>query len=201
MTGVEIFIYGFDSGVGLPKPKDFRDQPNMWFEGQLPMKQDYLKQKLQKSSLRLGLVEDTLQDFLREDFAPVAFLSFDFDIYTSTRDAFAILDAPYEQLLPRIICYFDDLFGHTYNDYCGERLAISEYNCRSILCKLSPIYGLRYFVPTRFRSAMYWDAMYYAHLFYHPCYNALDSFRKAVYTDEYGKTIRVPPDSDWKSQM
>ena len=36
-TKVEIGVHGFDTGVGLPNPTDYRDQPNMWFEGQLPM--------------------------------------------------------------------------------------------------------------------------------------------------------------------
>jgi hypothetical protein len=31
-TGVGIDIYGFDTGKGLPKPKDHRDVPYMWEE-------------------------------------------------------------------------------------------------------------------------------------------------------------------------
>ena len=33
ITGVNIDIYGFDTGEGLPKPKDYRDLPYQWKEG------------------------------------------------------------------------------------------------------------------------------------------------------------------------
>jgi hypothetical protein len=47
---------------------------------------------------------------------------------------------------------------------------------------------------------MYWDAMYFAHLFTHRLYNTLDSVRKAVYTDESGNDLRVAIDSNWREQ-
>ncbi len=198
---IAIDVYGFDTGTGLPKPQDYRDQPNMWFEGQLPMKQEQLQSHLRRASLKLGLVKDTVPAFLEETPAPVAFVSFDLDLYNSTRDALAVFEAQHERLLPRVICYFDDVIGHTYSDYTGERLAISEFNCRHTMRKLSPIYGLRYFVPNRYSREFYWDLFYFAHFFDHPLYNESDSIRKAVFADYQGNTYRRPINSDWRREL
>ena len=173
-TKVEIGVHGFDTGVGLPNPTDYRDQSNMWFEGQLPMNQDILATKLQRAELHIGLVRDIISDFIDHCSDPIAFISFDLDLYSSTRDALSVLDASYDSLLPRIPLYFDDILGHTYNDFAVERLAISEFNDIHDTRKMSPIYALRNFVPKQFFFSSYWDCLYFAHLFEHPLYNTLD---------------------------
>ena len=201
MTGMRIDVYGFDTGAGLPKPEDYRDQPNMWFEGQLPMNRDSLAQLLQRASLRLGLVRETVPQLLGEGPAPVAFVSFDLDLYSSTKDALTLFTAKRECLLPRVVCYFDDILGHSYSDFTGERLAITEFNRAQETSKLSPIYGLRYNAPRRMRDAGYWDCLYLAHFFDHPLYNELDSITKAVYTDDRGRDYRLRVSSDWQSEI
>jgi hypothetical protein len=200
-TGVKVNVYGFDTGVGLPRPTDHRDQPNMWFEGQLPMDKGLLESKLRRASLRIGLVRDTVAAFMAEQPAPIAFISFDLDLYSSTRDAFSVFDAPDERLLPRIVTYFDDILGHSYNDFAGERLAISEFNDEHDRRKMSPIYGLRNFVPREFFVSQFWDGMYFTHMFDHSLYNTLDSTRKAVFTDHLGYDLREPVQSDWKAKI
>jgi hypothetical protein len=200
MIDIGIDVYGFDTGIGLPKPEDHRDQPNMWFEGQLPMKPQTLKTLLTTASLRLGPVSQTVPAFLGEA-APVAFISFDLDLYSSTRDAFAVFRGSHECLLPRVLAYFDDILGHTYNDFAGERLAISEFNAENATAKLSPVYGLRFSVPQRFMNLPCWDCFYYAHFFQHPRYCVPDSYDKAVYTDEHGHDVRQPLASDWRAKL
>lgn len=196
-TEVKIDMYGFDTGVGLPKPEGYRDQPNMWLEGQLPMERTRLERELKRASIRLGLVKETVRQFLKEGPAPIAFVSFDLDLYSSTRDALEIFGAGEECVLPRVICYFDDIMGHTYSDFTGERLAIKEFNDTHELRKLSPIYDLRYFVPRSQSGQLCWDCMYLAHLFDHSLYTKPDSIRKTVYAD--GKVgIRLPVNSDWR---
>ena len=73
-TGVGIDVIGFDTGTGLPKPEDVRDQPNMWFDGQLPMNREKLEAKLRKARLYLGHVKDTVTEFASSSPAPVAFV-------------------------------------------------------------------------------------------------------------------------------
>jgi hypothetical protein len=201
LTGVKIDVYGFDTGVGLPKPEDYRDQPNMWFEGQLPMNRDLLESKLTRAQLRIGHVRDTVKDFIAEKPAPIGFISNDMDLYSSTRDSFALFAGATDIVLPRVVMYFDDIFGHTYNEFTGERLAINEFNAAHEKRKLSPIPGLRYFLPRLFDHMLWPDCMYYAHFFDHPLADQQDSIKKAVITDIHGRNVRVDPRTDWRADL
>lgn len=192
LVGIGITVLGFDTGVGLPRPRDFRDQPNKWVEGQLPMQREKVESLLKRASLRIGPVSETIPAFVNEGPAPVAFVSFDLDLYSSTRDSFALFQADSNFLLPRIPCYFDDILGHTFNDFAGERLAIHEFNDDHELRKLSPIYGLRHYVPPRYRDDRRWEGMYFAHFFDHPLYGVPDSRRMIMHVDEHGGTVREP---------
>ena len=46
---IEIEIYGFDSGVGLPAPKGYKDLPYIWEKGFFTMDYDHLVKKLTKA--------------------------------------------------------------------------------------------------------------------------------------------------------
>ena len=171
--GVTVDVFGFDTGIGLPKPKDHRDMPNMWSEGFFPMDADKLKRRLERAQLILGDTKETVPKFILSDVAPVAFASFDLDLYTSTKHALALFEADHRLLLPRVHCYFDDILGFTFGDHVGERLAISEFNESHQMRKISPIYGLRYYVPARYSNWM-WEKQYMAHIFDHPLYGSSD---------------------------
>ncbi len=174
---IRIDVYGFDSGVGLPKPKDYRDLPNFFRESWYRMDVEKLKNRLARAHLLLGLVEDTVQKFIDSRPAPVGFISFDLDYYSSTKQAFKLLEAEYALLLPRIYCYFDDIMGFTFSDYTGERLAISEFNGLHDMRKISPIYCLRYYLPTLPQS--HWPEKFYmAHFFDHDLYCRDDGSNK-----------------------
>jgi hypothetical protein len=171
--GVEIDVFGFDTGAGLPRPEDYRDMPNLWSEGFFPMDLTRLKARLKRAELLLGPVEDTVPQFLSSTRAPVAFVSFDVDYYSSTRQALKLFDGAHERLLPRVHCYFDDILGYTFGDHVGERLAIEHFNAAHELRKLSPIYGVRYYVPRRYMNRM-WEKQYMLHVFDHPLYGRHD---------------------------
>ena len=55
--GVQIDIYGFDTGQGLPKPTNYRDLPYHWKEGFFSMNENDLLKKLKKTKLILGNIE------------------------------------------------------------------------------------------------------------------------------------------------
>ena len=59
ILGVQIDIYGFDTGQGLPKPIDYRDLPYHWKEGFFSMDKNDLVKKLKKAKLILGNIETT----------------------------------------------------------------------------------------------------------------------------------------------
>jgi len=172
--GLHIDVHGFDTGEGLPKPLDYRDLPNLYVESAFPMDVEKLKARLRRARLHLGLVRDTVKRFIGSAPPPAAFISFDLDYHSSTVDAFKLLAADCALLLPRVHCYFDDIMGFTMSEFNGERLAISEFNQRHELRKISPIYGLRYFVPPRYASQEWVEKLYMVHLFDHPLYCRYD---------------------------
>lgn len=174
MYGVRVDVFGFDTGVGLPKPRDYRDMPNLWTEGYFPMDVEKLRSRLRRAQVILGPVEKTISQFLESGPAPVAFAAFDVDLYSSTAQALRLFDAHSKVLLPRIHCYFDDVCGWTFGDHIGERLAISEFNASHALRKISQIYGLRHFIPSEYADQIWWEKYYMAHLFDHELYGSND---------------------------
>jgi hypothetical protein len=143
--GVEFQIYGFDSGVGLPPPTDYRDLPFAWRTGFYPMDQDALRRRLSLAQLVIGPVRQTCADFFaRHSPAPVGCLFMDLDFYSSTMDAFQIFQSEDKYFLPRVSMYFDDIISIDHCDFTGERLAMADFNSRSQNAKISPEYHSRF---------------------------------------------------------
>jgi hypothetical protein len=174
LVNVKIDIYGFDSGEGLPSPTDYRDVPNLCSSGLYKMDQEKLRARLQRSRLFLGDIRYTISEFMASRPAPLAFIACDVIIYTSTVHALRVLDSDEKALLPRVHCYFDDVLGFTYGDYNGERLAIHEFNAARSTTKLSPIYGLKYYVPAQMSHMMWVEKFWIAHVFNHALYGNRD---------------------------
>lgn len=171
---IQIDVHGFDSGVGLPKPVDHRDLPQLFSEGFFPMDVAQLQERLTTAKISLGLLENTLPEFLASNPAPIGFVSFDVDLYTSTVHALRLFEAGDPCLLPRVYCYFDDILGFSYSDFTGELLAISEFNTAHEMRKVSKINGMRYIVPTAVKPGAWVEQFYMAHIFDHELYNCYD---------------------------
>lgn len=168
--GVEIQLFGFDSGAGLPAPEDYRDLPYHWRAGFFRMDPEALRARLGKSQLVLGDVRDTVQTFFgRHDAAPIGCIFHDLDFYSSTRDALKLFDGPSERFLPRVFNYFDDIIGseiELYNDFTGQRRAIHEFNETHDLRKLARCFHL---VRRRVRRVWH-EKIFIYHDFGHPQY-------------------------------
>jgi hypothetical protein len=171
---IEIDVYGFDTGRGLPKPQDYRDLPNLYRESAFAMDEGRLRRCLKKATLVLGPVAETVDEFLRSLSAPLAFISFDLDYYSATMSAFKVLSAGTPALLPRVHCYFDDIVGFTHSEFTGERLAIAEFNRCHPIRKISPIFGLRHFLPFSCSTAIWPEQIFMAHIFDHELYSEYD---------------------------
>ncbi|MFP3942805.1 MAG: hypothetical protein ACLFWF_02875 [Alphaproteobacteria bacterium] len=170
---VEIEIYGFDTGEGLPEPVDYRDLPYIWKAGFYRMDQEALRSKLKLSKLVLGDVRDTVPNFFETyNAAPLGAAFFDLDFWSSTVEAFRILEAPHERLLPRVFCYCDDVisveYGGILNEHVGQLAAIRDYNRKHEMRKLAQIAGMS---RTRKIPAAWNDQIYVHHTFEHPRYN------------------------------
>lgn len=130
-AGIEVEVYGFDLGSGLPAPSDYRDLGYAWQRGAYQMDIEGLRKRLKSARLVLGDVRDTVTEFLRAEHAPIGFISFDLDYYSSTTAAFQVFAGPDNSILPRVICYFDDVVSDGHQLHCdrvGELLAIREFN-------------------------------------------------------------------------
>ena len=128
--GVQIHIVGLDAGTGLPESSDPRDLLYVWPSGSFEMDVPKLKRRLNgRADVILGDVAVTAKQVSFPPDAPLGAIMFDLDMYTSTRDAFALF--LHDNLLPRVWCYFDDIVGdesHAYSDEIGVRAAIKEFN-------------------------------------------------------------------------
>ena len=135
-TEIEFEIFGFDTTTGLTEILDYRDHPEIWTAGQYAMSDAdaLIRQLPANATLVEGDVRDTVQCFVKErltDRAPVGFISIDLDLYSSTKRALDILMGPPEAYLPAVMMYFDDVDGQvTLNRWCGEELAIEEFNAQ-----------------------------------------------------------------------
>lgn len=154
---IEIVVFGFDTGKGMPRPVDYRDHPDAWIAGDYPMDEVELRKRLtSKTRLVLGNVRETLRGF---NPPPVGFVSFDLDYYSSTICAFEIFGAPH---LKTVFLYFDDTCLPWCHRFAGERLAIDEFNRDSLDTRIDHWYDL----TTRHRpffEANWLRQMYVAH--------------------------------------
>lgn len=174
ITGVKIDVYGFDTGEGLPEPKDYRDLPYHWQKGFFSMNKDQLSKKLKKAKLVIGDIEETSKTFF-SDYkpSPVGAVIHDFDFYTPTKIALSMMQNNPDFFLPRVFSYFDDTIGselELFSDYTGERLAINEFNSINNDIKISKPY---YFLSQN--REVWHNQIWIIHFFKHKNYNVFIS--------------------------
>jgi hypothetical protein len=168
---VSIDIVGFDTSSGIPHPSDPRDCPYAFRGGEFPMDVEKVKSRLNTASLRIGGVKDTIRSFMDEDFAPVGFVSNDFDLYSSTRDSLDLFFTEADRLLPRVSMYFDDLIGYPYTTIAAEWAAIKEFNAISPDRQIAQIYGLKHHVGRKYRFDKWPEMFFVLHVHDHDAYN------------------------------
>lgn len=169
--GVRIQVVGFDTGGGLPPPQDYRDLPYLWDQGFYKMDQEKLRARLTRAELVLGDLSETSSQWLQHAHAPIGFVAFDLDYYSSTKAALTLFEGDADSHLPRVYCYFDDLaLGPLgcMNEYMGELLAIREFNASHAKRKICKIEQVR---RHRERWEPWQENMYAFHDFAHPQYN------------------------------
>ena len=136
LFGINIDVYGFDSGIGLLTLHDYRDVHNHFAKGLFQTDVLKLKASLRNAHLVIGDICDTAKEFLSSDIAPIGAMLIDVDVY---RPAVAILDMLLEDdkyFLPEVYLYFDDLANNW--EFQGEALAIKEFNAKSVNAKIAP---------------------------------------------------------------
>ncbi len=168
-TGVEFMIYGFDTGTGMPKAVDYRDQPEAFREGDFPMGDfSRLRASLPKNAeLIIGNVADTVREFRERltDKSPLAFVSIDVDYYSSSKVALDVFCGDAGHYLPMTLVWLDDIGVPSTNPWVGELLAVREFNEEQPLRKIHPYTFLR--SERLFTRTKWLDQVYVMHTLDH----------------------------------
>ena len=184
-TGVEFAVVGFDTGEGMPPARDYRDHPEKYFTGDFPVTdKDKLVASLPANArIIFSDIGQALATFAREVEAPIGFIAIDVDYYWSTKEALDVLLLDAERYLPMVFMYFDDVQDIEDNAYCGELLAINEFNAdphpMRRLGRANFLSELRLF-----KRAIWHKQIYIAHVFDHP-------FRSVAYIESQRNEARV----------
>jgi hypothetical protein len=190
-TGVEFEIVGFDSGTGMPPPRDYRDHPEKYFTGDYPLpdRNALLARLPPNARIIFGDLREGLRAFGEQLRAPIGMVSIDVDYYWSTVEALDVLRFEPNKYLPMVYTYFDDVQDIDDNEFCGELLAIREFNAETTrphrrLALANFLTELRIF-----KRAVWHRQIYLAHIFDHE-FRSLEYVRKrrtevAVLTNPY----------------
>lgn len=167
-TGINFEVVGFDTGTGMPPGIDYRDHPERFQPGDFPMDADKLRRALPPfARLVLGPIAQTAPTFLSalSPDKPLGFVSVDVDYYSSAVDVLKIFEGAPDKYLPYVPTYVDDIVLEEVNPWCGELLAIEEFNARHEKRKLAPVRLLR--AKRLFKNPLWIDQIYFAHIFDH----------------------------------
>lgn len=168
-TDIEFSIVGFDSGAGMPPPRDYRDHPEFYREGDYPMQQpEELRRRLPANGeLIVGDISETVPEFLARltPDSPLAFVVVDVDYYWSTVSCLEVLTGRPDLYLPTTVLYLDDVSYVAHNKWQGELLAVEEFNEREEMRKITPYNFLR--VHRLFKRPVWIEHMYTLHVLDH----------------------------------
>jgi hypothetical protein len=168
-SGVQFEIVGFDSGSGMPPPRDYRDHPEKYFTGDYPLpdRESLLRKLPPNARILFGDIDAAVARLREELTAPIGVISIDVDYYWSTQEALAVLLFEAHKYLPMVYMYFDDVQDIDDNEFCGELCAIKEFNA-------APEHPHRRLAPANFLSelrifkrAIWHRQIYLAHVFDH----------------------------------
>lgn len=188
ITGIKFNLVGFDLGLGMPPPKDFRDHPDLYGAGDFPMDYNSLRSKIPpETKIILGPIEETVQEFIQNlpDKTPIGYVVIDVDYYCSTVAALKVFkDKNPEKYLPLVQIYFDDIDGDRHNSYCGELLAIKNFNED---CDYRKIERYQFFKTKRvFQRAKWIDHVFQLQVLDHPTrFSAASNLEKQILKNPY----------------
>ena len=168
VLGINIHIYGFDLGCGLPEIKVPEDLPFKFKEGQFSTDIEVHKEKF-RSKIFYGDIKDTVGEFIKTNPATIGCVFVDLDLYTSTVKFLSQIPKLEKVLLPRTLFYFDDIFDREYHvgQFNGELKAINEFNDSHDKFKLSS--SIDHIIDYKFPLAK--GSIFTLHSFHNKLYN------------------------------
>lgn len=174
-TDIFIHVMGFDGFEGLPAPSGWRDHPEFWSHGDF-----YVEDKAtiessfrDRATIVVGPIAQTLSEFEPPERAPIGFISFDVDTFSSTRDSLKVFDMSTDHLMPIVTSYFDDIMGSgtrlssvMRNSRCGQLAAVAEFNANHERRVIDPLYVARHRIV--FAREPWIERVYGCHVLDHP---------------------------------
>jgi hypothetical protein len=170
-TGIRFDIVGFDTGQGMPPPLDYRDHPEYYSAGDFPMERAALAARLPPNCRVIyGDIGETVRQFrdALTPAAPIGFVSVDVDYYSSASAALGVFEDPDpRKYLPWVVVYLDDVAFDGHNQWCGELLAVEEFNGQQHHRRKIGTYN---FLRNKrvFKNAAWIDHMYALYVLDHP---------------------------------
>jgi hypothetical protein len=169
LTGVDFEIFGFDSGTGMPPPRDHRDHPEVFSEGSFPLidRSALMRALPHNAKLILGDIQETLPFFISRLSAssPVGFVVIDVDYYSSAKECLNVFLGAADNYLPWTLVYLDDTGFESANPWAGELLAVREFNEENETRKIHLFEGLRH--KRLFKHTSWFDQVYLLHVLDH----------------------------------
>jgi hypothetical protein len=191
-TGVKFRIAGFDSGTGMPEPRDYRDHPGLYGASDFQMGDpETLRAVLPANAeLIIGNVADTVGPFLASlsPASPLGYVVLDVDYYSSSVECLKIFEGAADKYLPNVVLFADDVMFIDHNDWQGELLAINEFNSRNDMRKI----GLMNRLGNHriFRNARWLTQMFYVHILDNECHLKPRSGARVTLQNPYLKNSR-----------
>jgi hypothetical protein len=169
LTGVDFKIFGFDSGKGMPPPRDHRDHPEVFSAGSYPLidRSALMRALPHNAKLILGDIQETLPPFLAglSASSPVGFVVIDVDYYWSAKECLNVFLGAADNYLPWTLVYLDDIGFESANPWAGELLAVREFNEENEMRKINLFRGLRH--KRLFKHTSWFEQVYLLHVLDH----------------------------------
>jgi hypothetical protein len=169
LTGIDFKIFGFDSGMGMPPPRDHRDHPEVFCEGSYPLidRSALMRALPHNAKLILGDIQETLPPFMAglSASSPVGFVIIDVDYYCSAKECLNVFLGAPDNYLPWTLVYLDDIGFESSNPWAGELLAVREFNEENEMRKIHLFEGLRH--KRLFKHTSWIDQVYLLHVLDH----------------------------------
>ena len=161
---IDVDIYGFDMGTGMPISDNIYDPTFVWKSGEFSNNSNLNL----KSKIFFGNISDTINQFIKLNPPPINLIIFDMDYYSSTSSFLNQIENLKKFLAPRVICYFDNLFSRHYIcEFNGELKAINEFNNKNIDIKIGKLLD----DVENYRFPMAKNGIYILHNFNHVDYD------------------------------
>jgi hypothetical protein len=169
LTGIDFEIFGFDSGKGMPPPRDHRDHPEIFSEGSYPLidRSALMRALSDNAKLILGDIQETLPRFIAglSASSPVGFVVIDVDYYWSAKECLKVFLGAADNYLPWTLVYLDDIGFESANPSAGELLAVREFNEENEMRQIHLFGGLRH--KRLFKHTSWFDQVYLLHVLDH----------------------------------